>query len=220
VLALAPRGCINVHASLLPRWRGASPISAAIAAGDPTTGVTIMLMEAGIDSGPILTQRSDPIRADDTTATLTERLSALGAELLVETLPGWLAGEISPQRQDETLVTMCGQLKKEEGRIDWSRSAGEIERHVRAMIPWPVAWTTWQGKQLQIKRARLWASPAAATYCQGTVISSARALGVQCGEGALELLEVQLEGKRSIPAADFLRGQQQITGAILGEVTN
>jgi methionyl-tRNA formyltransferase len=178
-----------------------------------------MLMEAGIDSGPILTQRSDSIRADDTTATLTERLSALGAELLLEILPGWLAGEISPQRQDETLVTKCEQLKKEEGRIDWSRSAGEIERHVRAMIPWPIAWTTWQGKQLQIKRARLWAPPSA-THRPGTVISSARALGVQCGEGALELLEIQLEGKRSIPAADFLRGQQQITGAILGEVTN
>jgi methionyl-tRNA formyltransferase len=220
VLALPPRGCINVHASLLPRWRGASPISAAIAAGDPTTGVTIMLMEAGVDSGPILTQRSDSIRADDTTATLTERLSALGAELLVETLPGWLAGEISPQRQDETLVTKCGQLKKEEGRIDWSRSASEIERHVRAMIPWPVAWTTWQGRQLQVKRARLWTATPSPTQVPGTVITNAKALGVQCGEGVVELLEVQLEGKRNIPAADFLRGQQQIAGAILGGSTN
>jgi methionyl-tRNA formyltransferase len=216
VLALPPRGCINIHASLLPRWRGASPISAAIAAGDPTTGITIMLMEAGIDSGPILTQRSEPIRADDTTATLTERLSTLGAALLTETLPGWLSGEIGPQRQDEALVTKCGQIEKEEGRIDWSRSAGEIERHVRAMIPWPVAWTTWQGKQLQIKRARLWAAPAPAAQAPGTVISSGKALGVQCGEGALELLEVQLEGKRSMPATDFLRGQQQIVGAVLG----
>jgi methionyl-tRNA formyltransferase len=214
VLALPPKSCINVHASLLPRWRGASPISAAIAAGDPISGVTIMLMEAGIDSGPMLTQHSEPIRADDTTATLTERLSTLGAGLLVETLPRWLAGEITPQRQDEALVTKCSQIKKEEGRIDWSHDADAIERHVRAMIPWPVAWTTWQGKQLQVKRARLWSSaPAAAP---GTAISSGKALGVRCGTGALELLEVQLEGKRSMPAADFLRGQQQIVGAVLG----
>jgi methionyl-tRNA formyltransferase len=215
VLTLPPRSCVNVHASLLPRWRGAAPISAAIAAGDQTTGVTIMLMEAGVDSGPILSQRSEPIRAGDTTASLTERLSTLGAQLLVETLPRWLGGEITPQRQDEALVTKCGQLKKEEGRIDWSRSAAQIERHVRAMIPWPVAWTTWQGKQLQVKQVRLWPQPLSAAQVPGAVFSSAKALGVQCGEGALELLEVQLEGKRSMPATDFMRGQQQIIGAVL-----
>ena len=209
VLVLPPHGCINVHASLLPRWRGAAPISAAIAAGDTTTGITIMLMEAGVDSGPILSQRSEPIHADDTTATLTERLSTLGATLLTETLPRWLAGEISPQRQDETQVTTCSQIKKEDGRIDWSRGASEIERHVRAMIPWPVAWTTWQGKQLQIKRACLWSQSAPATQAPGTLIAAGNALGVQCGEGVLELLEVQLEGKRSLPAADFIRGQHQ-----------
>jgi methionyl-tRNA formyltransferase len=220
VLELPPRGCINVHASLLPHWRGASPISAAIAAGDAAAGVTIMLMDPGLDSGPILSQRGEPIRADDTTATLAERLSHLGADLLVETLPQWLAGKIAPLRQDESQVTWCGTLKKEDGRIDWSRPAEQIERHVRAMLPWPVAWTSWQGKQLQIRRARLPAAvPAAAPEADpcapGTVDVKGNTVSVHCGQGALELLEVQLEGKRSMPAADLARGQRGFAGALL-----
>jgi methionyl-tRNA formyltransferase len=215
VLGLPPHRCINVHASLLPRWRGASPISAAIAAGDPATGITIMLMEAGLDTGPVLSQRQTPILADDTTAMLAERLSHLGAELLVATLPRWLHGEIVPQRQDESLVTLCGHLKKEDGRVDWSRKAQEIERHVRAMTPWPLAATTWQGKQLLIKRARIPGAPAPATNPPGTVICSLDAVCVQCGEGWLELLDVQLEGKRAMPALEFIRGQRQFIGSQL-----
>jgi methionyl-tRNA formyltransferase len=210
VLALPPHGCINVHASLLPRWRGASPINAAISAGDAVTGVTIMLMEAGLDSGPILTQREEIMRADDTTATLTERLSHVGASLLMETLPAWLRGEITPQRQDESRVTKCSLIKKEDGRINWSRSAVELERQVRAMTPWPVAWTLWQGKQLQVRRARVTIS--AVLQPAGTITATANTLVIHCGEVALELLEVQLEGKRAMPAADFIRGQRPTQG--------
>jgi methionyl-tRNA formyltransferase len=216
VLALPPHGCINVHASLLPRWRGASPISAAIAAGDTTTGVTIMLMEAGLDSGPILSQRAEPIRDDDTAASLAERLSHLGAALLVETLPHWLMGEITPQRQDESGVTKCRLLKKEDGRIDWSRSAVEIERQVRAMTPWPSAWTTWQSRQLQVKRAHVSAMQPLVPPTAGTVLADASGVCVQCGEGILALEEVQLEGKRAMSAAEFTRGQRQFAGAMLG----
>jgi methionyl-tRNA formyltransferase len=217
VLALPPFGCINVHASLLPRWRGASPISAAIAAGDEITGVTIMRMEAGLDSGPILTQRQERILPADTTDSLTERLSHVGAELLAETLPRWLNREISAQPQDEAQVTKCSLLKKEQGRIDWARSAVEIERHVRAMTPWPSAWCTWQSRQLQIKHARLSGLHPLVPNAPGTVVIDGGALvGVQCGEGILELLEVQLEGKRALPAAEFARGQRQFVGSRLG----
>ena len=216
VLGLPPRGCLNVHASLLPRWRGASPINAAIAAGDSVTGITIMQMEAGMDTGPILAQRSEPLRADDTTASLTERLAHVGAALLIETLPRWLSGQITPLRQDETQVTKCSLIRKEDGRIDWTRPADEIERQVRAMTPWPGASTTWQGRQLQVKRARLFSGASEAAMEPGIVSADGAAVHVQCGAGALELLEVQLEGKRPTPAADFARGQRQFDGARLG----
>lgn len=217
VLALPPHACINVHASLLPRWRGASPISAAIAAGDAATGVTIMVMEAGLDSGPILSQRSTPIDAADTTATLTERLSTIGAALLIETLPGWLNGQAAPQPQDASLATKCGLLKKEDGRIDWTRGASAIERQVRAMTPWPGASTVWHGKQLQIKRARVFSGATGFGLETGIVAEEGPgAVCVQCGEGMLELLDVQLEGKRTVTIAEFARGQRQFVGSRLG----
>ncbi len=215
VLALPPRGCINVHASLLPRWRGASPVSAAIAAGDAETGVTLMQMDPGLDTGPILAQRREPIRADDTAGSLSQRLAQLGADALIDTLPAWLDGRIVPQPQDDAQATECGLLKKEDGRIDWSRRAEEIERHVRAMSPWPVAWTTWQGKLLRVLRASLaHESPGVAP---GAVFGDARVLRVQCGSGALELVEVQPEGKRPMSGSDFVRGQRQLIGSRLGD---
>jgi len=216
VLDLPAHRCINVHASLLPRWRGASPISAAIAAGDLVTGVTIMLMEAGLDSGPILTQASTPIQPDDTTGTLNERLAHIGADLLIETLPGWLSGQITPQQQDATLVTKCGLLTKEDGIIRWARTAAEIERQVRSVTPWPGATTLWHGKQLQIKRARLYKGAPEAPLETGTVSENGSTVRVQCGEGLLELLEVQLEGKRAVGVAEFSRGQRQFVGSRLG----
>ena len=214
VLELPPRGCLNVHASLLPRWRGASPVSAAIAAGDAETGVTLMLMDPGLDTGPILSQRPEPIRAGDTAGSLSERLAQLGADLLVEVLPGWLEGAIAPRPQDESRATQCGQLRKEDGRIGWSRSAAEIERHVRAMSPWPAAWTTWQGKLVRVLRSAVVAEHSVGS--PGAVSEDERTLRVHCGRGLLELVEVQPEGKRPMSGPDFARGQRRMAGASFG----
>jgi methionyl-tRNA formyltransferase len=216
VLDLPRYNCINVHASLLPRWRGASPISAAIVAGDAVTGVTIMIMEAGLDSGPMLSQREEPIRYDDTTGALTERLAKIGAGLLVETLPKWVAHEIKPKKQDEGHVTLASRLKKEQGKIDWSQCASQIERHVRAMTPWPSAFTTWQGKQLKVLRAAIGLAEHKNKLPNGTVTIDRNHVHVQCGNGLLRLDEVQLEGKRAMNAGDFARGQPAFASAVLG----
>jgi methionyl-tRNA formyltransferase len=216
VLDMPPHKCINVHASLLPRWRGAAPISAAIAAGDATTGVTIMLMEAGLDSGPMLSQRDIRIDPDDTTGSLTEKLSHLGAELLIDTLPAWFDGSLTPKRQNEALVTFAPRMAKEQGRIDWSRNAEMIERHVRAMSPWPSAFTSWQGKQVKILRARMTRDDARSKPPNGAVHVEYDRAFVQCDDGRLELLEVQIEGKRAMPIDVFLRGHGAFADAVLG----
>lgn len=218
VLDIPRYNCINVHASLLPRWRGASPISAAVAAGDAVTGVTLMVMEAGLDSGPILSQREEPIRHDDTTGTLTERLAKMGAELLIEMLPKWVAHEIKPKRQDESRVTLAPRLKKEDGKIDWSRRAAEIERHVRAMTPWPSAFTTWHAshKQIKILRAEIGMVEHKNKLQNGAVMINRNHVYVQCGNGLLRLVQVQLEGKRAMNADDFARGQPEFDDAVLG----
>lgn len=213
VLDMPPHGCVNVHGSLLPRWRGASPVSAAIAAGDTVTGITIMRMDVGLDSGPMLSKRAEAIRADDTAGSLMARLALVGADLLVETLPGYLQGSLVPEAQDTTQITLCKQIKKEEGRIDWQRSAIDIDRHVRAMSPWPSAFTLLNGKLLKIGRAeirdrRISAVPGLIHVEKNTIL-------VQCGEGALQLLEVQPEGKKMMLAADFARGQANLTGVVL-----
>jgi methionyl-tRNA formyltransferase len=213
VLDLPRFGCINVHGSLLPRWRGASPVSAAIAAGDTVTGITIMRMDAGLDSGPLLSKRAEPIRPDDTTGSLLERLSHLGAALLVETLPKYFAGEITPEAQDERLVTLCRQIKKEAGKLDWRKSAISLERHVRAMQPWPGAFTGLRGKLLKVLVCRVAADDFADE--PGTVYANQRGVFVRCGEGALELVEVQPEGKKRMPAVDFARGHVGLDGSVL-----
>jgi methionyl-tRNA formyltransferase len=213
VLEMPKFGCINVHGSLLPRWRGASPVSAAIAAGDAVTGITIMQMDVGLDNGPMLSKREEAIRPDDTTGSLMERLSHMGAALLIETLPKYFAGEIAPELQDESLVTHCRQIKKEEGTIDWSKSAIEIERHVRAMQPWPGAFTTLHGRRLKILSALH--SPLSTQSAPGTIAIHKNSVQVQCGEGLLELIEVQPEGKKAMPAADFAHGQPGLNGAML-----
>jgi methionyl-tRNA formyltransferase len=215
VLDLPPHKCINVHASLLPRWRGAAPINAAIAAGDAVTGVTIMLMEAGLDSGPMLSQREVRIGADDTAGSLTTSLAQLGAELLVETLPGWLAGAIRPKQQNESLVTFAPRMTKEQGRIDWSRRSDEIERHIRAMTPWPSAFTRWNGLQLKIVRAQMAVADLPSKAPNGTVVADYNRAFVQCGDGMLQLLEVQLEGKKPMSIDVFLRGHPSFVGAVL-----
>lgn len=212
VLAIPPRGCINTHASLLPRHRGAAPIAAAILAGDKETGITLMQMDAGLDTGPILAQRAIPIAEDDTTGTLTPRLADLAAALLIETLPRLLAGEITPQPQDESRATVFKTIRKEEGLIDWTRPAIEIARCVRAFNPWPSAYTFWNGAQLKILRAHAAANERSEP---GRVLQIQKEIAVATGDGSLILREVQLAGKRAMSAQEFVRGQKEFVGAVL-----
>ena len=216
VLDLPPHGCLNVHASMLPRWRGAAPVSAAILAGDEVTGVTIMQMDAGLDTGPILVQREEPIRPNDTRTTLEGRLAQWGAALLVETLPAYLLGDLIPRPQPEAGVTYAGQLRKKDGLLDWSLSAVELDRRVRAFTPWPGAFTMWRGRRLKVLRAAPlpgWRGDVP----PGTVVSLADGVAVATGDGALRLKEVQLAGKRPMDAAAFLRGQRDFVGSRLSE---
>lgn len=213
VLDVPPHGCLNVHGSLLPRYRGAAPIPAAILAGDQETGVTIMLMDAGMDTGPILSQAVCPIEPDDTTSTLTTKLAELGAALLSQTLPRWLAGEIEPQPQDEERATYAPMMRKADGQIDWALPAEQIARRVRAYQPWPGAVTFWEGQPLKLLRAR---ALLAATAAPGRVVARGEGAAVGTGEGLLLLEEVQLAGKRAMSIADFLRGQRGFIGSVLG----
>jgi methionyl-tRNA formyltransferase len=224
VLEVPTRGVLNVHPSLLPRWRGASPIPAAILAGDNETGVTIMLMDAGMDSGPILSQRSLTITDDDTTALLSERLAEIGAELLAETLPRWLAGEIEAVPQDDSSATTCPLIRKEHGAIDWNLPATDIWRRVRAYNPWPGAYTGLDGDLLHIWRA--WPIDHGSPEQPGTVIgpneawradlpgdyAGAAGFAVATGEGILIPTEVQRAGRRVLSAAEFLRGMPKLPG--------
>lgn len=219
VLAIPPKGVLNVHPSLLPRWRGASPVAASILAGDEETGVSIMLMDEGLDSGPILAQRRCRISPDDTTGTLTKSLAQVGADLLVETLPAWLAGRVTPQPQDERFVTTTGRIKKEDGRIRWDRPAVEIWRAVRAYNPWPSAHTSLNGEMIRIWRA--WPiggdsglPPGTITGCPALPQDAAGvgAFAVQTGDGLLAILEIQREGRRSLGSEEFLRGVPGLVG--------
>lgn len=213
ILSLPPFGCINVHGSLLPKYRGAAPIPAAILAGESQTGITIMQMDAGMDTGPILTQRALAISPDDTSATLTDKMATLGAELLVETLPARFAGQITPQKQDESLATYCQMLKREHGRIDWSRPAERIEREIRAYQPWPGSFTIVGGRQLTILRAHTIAD-ATSQQAPGTVVRRGPEYAVVTGKGLLVLDEVQLAGKKAMSTAAFACGQRGFSNAV------
>jgi len=211
-LEACPLGAVNIHASLLPRWRGAAPIQRAILAGDRETGVTLMQMDEGLDIGAILAERATPIEARDTAATLHDRLARLGAELLVETLPRLATGAIEPRPQDERLATYANKLRKDEARIDWTLPAAHIDRQVRAFDPWPVAHTTLDGQTLRIWRAR----PAPGTAEPGIIVAAGRdGITVGTGEGLLVLEEVQLPGKRRMAARD-LANARDLTGRRLG----
>ncbi len=215
VLELPPHGCINVHASLLPRWRGASPIQHAILAGDTETGVCLMQMDVGLDTGPVYVCRSAPIAPTDTAATLHDRLAQLGAALLETHLDDIVDGRISPTPQDDSLSTYAPMIKKEDGRLDWSQSAAELERRVRAMTPWPGAFTSWRGELLKIRAAQLYAGNVPADQ-PGLVVERQGALVISTGDGGLQLLEVQLAGKKAMAVADFQRGHQDFIGSVLG----
>lgn len=211
VLDIPRHGCINVHASLLPRWRGAAPIHAAIRAGDPQTGVTIMLMDAGLDTGPMLSKRAIPIASDETGQSLHDQLARLGADLLIDTLPDYLAGAIQPQPQPETGVTYAPQIEKEEGDIDWSQDAASIERLVRAFTPWPGTYTQFRGKQLKIHTGAAAPGHAAA----GHVIAQGEGVAIGTGDGLFVPTEVQLAGKKRTDIASFINGYTDFVGTIL-----
>lgn len=202
VLDLPPHGCINVHASLLPRWRGASPIVASILHGDAETGITIMRMDAGLDTGPILSQRSIPIDATDTAGTLSDKLSLLGAELLAETLPAYLAGNLQPRPQPAEGVTLAPLLSKVEGQLDVNDGAESLARRVRAFNPWPAASLPWKGGALKVLRAH--ALPGRGQPGQHKVHDGLPA--VVTASGLLVLDEVQPAGKRPMGGRSFLQG--------------
>ena len=205
ILDLPPQGCINVHASLLPRWRGAAPINAAILQGDQETGVTIMKMDAGLDTGPMLAQRAIRLTRDDTAGSVTERLSHLGADLLVETLPDYLSGKIQPVPQPEEGMTYAPMLKKEEGRLDFTRPAEELERRVRAFNPWPGAFMDFDGALLKVHRALTEAGTA--QMGQRLIYLDQPAVGT--GAGLLILDEVQPAGKKPMNGNSFLAGARR-----------
>ncbi|RIK30744.1 MAG: methionyl-tRNA formyltransferase [Anaerolineae bacterium] len=211
VLDLPRYGCLNVHASLLPRWRGAAPIQAAILHGDEETGVTIMKMDVGLDTGAMLAKRSLRVPPDGTAGSVTDALSHLGADLLIETLPRWLAGEITPEPQDESLSTYAPMLKKEEGRLDFTRDATELERQVRAFNPWPGAFMDFDGATLKIHRAHVASLPLgegagvrAPGVGQRLTLANQPAVGAR--SGVLVLDEVQPAGKKSMSGKSFLVG--------------
>lgn len=204
VLDLPPLGCVNVHASLLPRWRGAAPINAAILHGDPQTGVTIMRMDPGVDTGPILSQRAEPILPDDTTPVLSERLSVLGADLLLETLPGYILGDLQPQTQADNLATYAPMLKKEDGLLDFTQTAAQLERCVRAFQPWPGVYLEWSGGTLKILHATT--SDALFDLPPGQRLVYQGMPAIRTIDGLLVFDEVQPAGKKSMPGKVFLQG--------------
>jgi methionyl-tRNA formyltransferase len=205
ILDIPPHGIINVHASLLPKYRGAAPIQWAIARGETRTGVTTMRIDAGLDTGDMLLKAETAIGEDETAVELSVRLAAMGAALLQRTLAG--VSTIKPEKQDDSQATLAPILKKEDGRIDWTRRAQEIANRVRGFQPWPGCYTLWRGKRLAIWRARA----VAGSGCVGEI----RGSRVGCGEGALELIEVQPEGKKRMTAEAFLNGHQVKDGEVL-----
>ncbi len=213
MIDLPPLGNLNLHASLLPRYRGAAPIQWAIARGESVTGVTTMRIDAGLDTGDILLQKEIPIAPQDTAVTLAPRMAAIGADLMVETLRGLQAGTIHPHPQDHAKATLAPILKKEDGQIDFRLTAREILNRLRGFQPWPGAYTAFREKNLH-----LWAAqPVERAATTAEMLVESGRLIVGCGEGsALELLEVQLEGKKRMPAADFVHGHQPRPGEKLG----
>jgi methionyl-tRNA formyltransferase len=207
VLDLPRFGCVNVHASLLPKYRGAAPIQWAILNNESETGVTIMKMAAGLDTGDILSQRATPIDPDETAATLHDRLAAIGGELLTATLPAYAAGAITPQPQDNTAATYARKITKADGWLDWSLSALELRNRIRAFTPWPGAFVNWsaQGQPRLLKIWRAQIEPRQGP--PGEVLQADKAgLVVACGTGALRIEQLQLEGGRKMTAAEFLAG--------------
>jgi methionyl-tRNA formyltransferase len=213
ILASPRHGCLNVHASLLPRWRGAAPIQRAIMAGDAESGVAIMMMEAGLDTGPVLLTEKVAITARTTGASLHDTLSEVGARLIVPALKGVLDGTLTARPQPSDGVTYAAKLSRDDGRLDWSRPAAELERLVRALDPWPGAWCEIQGDRLKVLAAGV-VDLGKLTNDPGTVLDPQ--LTVACGDGALRLSRIQKPGKGPMDAAAYLRGNPLPPGTMLG----
>jgi len=215
VLDIPQLGCINSHASLLPRWRGAAPIQRALEAGDAESGVTVMRMEAGLDTGPMLRKVATPLTAEDTGGSLHDRLAALGAAAVVQALPGLADGSLAGEIQDDALATYAHKLNKDEARLDWERPAAELERRIRAFDPWPLCHTALAGEPLKIWRAEL----ADGHGVPGMVLDADRSgLLIACGEGALRLTRLQLPGGKPLAFADLYNARRErfAPGQVLG----
>ncbi|MGH7961724.1 MAG: methionyl-tRNA formyltransferase, partial [Candidatus Binatia bacterium] len=221
ILTLPPYGCINVHASLLPKYRGAAPIQWAIACGETETGITIMRISERMDAGDIFLQKTIPIAAQDTGGTLHDKLAVLGAQTLGESLPLLKQGQLIAQPQTEAEATYAPLIKKEDGRIDWSNDAVTIERRIRAFNPWPSAYSTLSGQLFKILAAQVVkqaeGSEFASQSSPGTVMGvTTESLTIATGAGFLALQEVQLQGKKRLPVREFLKGYRLASGLVLG----
>lgn len=218
ILEIPRFGCLNIHPSLLPKYRGAAPVAAAILSGDEETGVSVMLMDSGMDTGPVLSQQKVLIEPRDTTESLEEKLANVGADLLMKTLPEWIEQKLVPERQDNSKVIYTEQISKKDGVMNWQLSAVELERRVRAFYPWPGCFTYWQGKVLKILDAV--ALPGANLVEPGVVVSLSQApeipVGIGTGDGVLGICRIQMEGKKANISSDFIRGQREFIGRKVG----
>lgn len=215
ILNIPKHGCLNLHASLLPKYRGAAVIQAAILNGDKETGLTVIKMDKGLDTGPILVQMTVPIEENDTTGTLHDRLAELSPEFLISTIKKYVSGKIDPKPQSQEGSSYAKTIAKGDGLIDWSKPAIFLERFLRAMSPWPTAWTWLKGKQLKIISAQN--KPIEInSYKPGKTFKYNSGLAVQCGKDALIIKRLKLEGKNELSSEEFLRGQKEFMGSVLG----
>ncbi len=215
ILALPASGCLNVHASLLPRWRGASPIQHAILGSDTKTGISLMKMDEGLDTGPVYAQEVISIRPDDTAKTLHDRLAILGAKLLARNLPDILSGDLKPLAQDNSSATYAPMIKKQDGQIDWTGTSGQIERQIRAMTPWPSAFTYWRGQLLKIWTVEVIEGEHLPIGKPGEVVEYQGGAAVLTESGGVRLHDVQAAGKRRTAISEFLRGRSDFIGSQL-----
>jgi methionyl-tRNA formyltransferase len=209
-------GCVNVHASLLPKYRGAAPITWAVVHGESESGVTLMKLDEGMDTGPTFAREATPVDPDETAGELSERLARIGADAVTRWLPAYLAGRCPLEPQDASLATMAPMLEKDQGRIDWSKTAPRVHDHVRGMSPWPGAFTSARGKTLKVRATRVVNGTAAGAVAGQVVVADKSRVMVACGQACVELVTVQPEGKRPITGAEWVMGRGIAEGDVLG----